>query len=449
MQVAHLFVPLLVLTLSLPACATTDAEGGAREDDVVVPDPAQGRRRGEAPARVRLLLEVLGRDAAPVAHREVVLVDARGRRTSAETDAEGVVRVADVILPVDVAVRGASGPVPAAPWVVMGVSRGEARVRTGEISTALAPAFESRLRVGVVVPEGTTYALDVLTRSASGEGRARIDVAKSDGHAVVEVSHLWEALPPDRENVQVDVLVSGAPSPCFFHGRRVIPDVRSGEPRDVGMIDTSPVPTRLATVESRAELSFAYERSVGASVDVLGRPLFVVERRGTDLTTPVPVVPGSTLSTWAFAERGESGPGELHAGTRAWNGQTPIDAPSLEPLLLDLPPAPETPSAGRTFPSDAPAIVWARQDLGVSALGRLTVSSIDPPRTLFHVETSERSVVRSRLDALGVPWPVPGSYVLDVATLSGVDVADATSPADATTGWGRATSRRIAFDVVR
>jgi hypothetical protein len=420
------------------ALGCSGEEGSTPQDPGSEANAPRASRPAARPADVPLdTVDVDGAVATdvgePLAARAVTLVDARGARQEATTNADGAFAFSGVTLPYDIAVS-------AAPWAVfVGLTRRDPHLELFERSGPTPSAPHQTLRVGVRASQCPASAcfLTVASTSTSGSGSVTIEFPKNEGVVVVDVDHGWRgALAGPKETIDVRVLVGDQARSSFSYAALVPITATPGELVDLGIISVAPVP-------SSAPRAFGVQSGGGGLVDwewqtavylELGREpsdvpagfLFAMAE-SQSLETRVPLIPRSTVRVDIGARHPRA---DMQAGffrsTEVWSGARSITSD----VTLAVVHGPEIvrPAASGTLSRRGLGFAWSNVE--TNGLSTLTVVDVARARARFRVVTVGHELTLAKLSTLGLPRLDSGDHFVDVrgapAPAGGMD--DVVSP---------------------
>lgn len=371
---------------------------------------------------------ILGRvvDSAdlPLPNREIVLADRQGKRIEVTSDARGEFRATGVTVPYDLLLRlpHGEGILPLA-FFGLRTERPQLRVDTNEG----APRVSSQsLRVGVSLPACPAGAgpcwVTLVSVSPSGSGLTSAAYAEGTSPAAFDVEHVFAALPRPDESLNVHVLAGDALSTQYAYAYQGNVQASPGERTSLAMTRLSAIPPGgYVTVEARgASASEAWQWMLSTELQ-LGEGVTIPMRfeMSSRLTMRLPTFAGASWRVAAWAEGESAAP--VAPSLRAWSGTLGLSATSV--LLEVPPPALTAPTLATVDSSNDVLISWT----GGSGLAVAEFADAQFANSQFRAFTTESEIRLSRLEALGIPRPQSGDYLLELRTLPSATLDDGLS----------------------
>jgi hypothetical protein len=412
-----------------------------------------------------------------VRDRRITVVDARGRRFDAVTDARGGFALDEVVTPYDLVVAATAGAdSKSGATVFLGLKRADPYVELLERAATWGEESGVNPSPVVIAPQIVRAAIPadscpkgggtifLVTTSMAGAGSATVrcdgsgrrssptesESPLSEAAIGIDVSHAFRSA--DSGMVDVHVLISNEARTTFAYARkRETTTAQPGTTTDIGVIEPIPPVGSSSTLVLGAEegdrsgWSWTTEvvleadgvsRGVGAEPQTQKREglgfVFATSTRPYEAMN-VPLLPGLVVRTTVsathprFDGRGQSG---AHQSLRAWSGPSWLGS---IPPLLSMPRAPEMvrPAPGSIFSRHGQGFAWRTSDgEGPSGLVKMTVT--DRARggaVRYTVMTEGSEVTLAKLSTLGLSGSLAvGDHTLDLATTPSAAVDHVCSP---------------------
>ena len=387
---------------------------------------------------------------APVANASVTIVDAKGTKTVAKTDAAGAFVALAVVAPYDLSVL----PSKSDPLFFFGLNTVTPQVRhdgaTSRPPSTTPSIHKATIMTAIDFPTCPTAYCSAQIASGSKSGGHGREWTSFSGPAhrsdLIELVHEWTTSSP-TDNVDVDVLLNDSSFTTYWH-QKVETNALVKENQPIVTYAAAPTQMPLVGISIYFAPSFVpadWEKSTQVFLNLPGQPVTFSAQytSGGNFITSLPSLPGATYSV----STSRSAPTvydpvtnqRVHnASTSSTTGVLPLSTTTVDFAVVKVPSITSPAPLGKISRSSG-TIVWE------NAPGRVAeLVSYDAYRT-YHGYTMGTSVSLAQLERLGIAV-ADGRHHLWMWTYPAASLGDALPPSAG--GAPSRTDETVVFDVV-